>query len=119
MRVIFTGGGTGGHIYPALALARYVQAHEGAEVLFVGTEQGMEKQIVPAAGFELHTIPVMGLERRLSLRLGRAVFLAAAAVLRARRLIRSFRPDVVVGTGGYGRSGGAGCPFGRCPHRHS
>ncbi|HAA38289.1 MAG TPA: undecaprenyldiphospho-muramoylpentapeptide beta-N-acetylglucosaminyltransferase [Firmicutes bacterium] len=101
MRVIFTGGGTGGHIYPALALARYVQAHEGAEVLFVGTEQGMEKQIVPAAGFELHTIPVMGLERRLSLRLGRAVFLAAAAVLRARRLIRSFRPDVVVGTGGY------------------
>ncbi|HZK25281.1 MAG TPA: undecaprenyldiphospho-muramoylpentapeptide beta-N-acetylglucosaminyltransferase [Oscillospiraceae bacterium] len=101
MKVIFTGGGTGGHIYPALALARYVRENEGAEVLFVGTEQGMEKQIVPAAGFELKTIPVIGLERRLSLRLGRAVYLAAAAVVTARRIIRSFRPDVVVGTGGY------------------
>ena len=50
MRVLFAGGGTGGHIYPALALARYLRRQEKAEVLFVGTERGMEKEIVPQAG---------------------------------------------------------------------
>lgn len=101
MKVLFAGGGTGGHIYPALALARHLRETYGAEVLFAGTERGMEKQIVPAAGFELKLMPVIGLERRLSLRAGRAVFLAASGVLTAKRLIRDFKPDVVVGTGGY------------------
>jgi UDP-N-acetylglucosamine--N-acetylmuramyl-(pentapeptide) pyrophosphoryl-undecaprenol N-acetylglucosamine transferase len=101
MRVMFAGGGTGGHIYPALALARHLQAVDGAETLFVGTERGMEKEIVPAAGFVLETIPVTGFTRKLSPELGRAVLLAAAGVKEARGLIRRFRPDVVVGTGGY------------------
>jgi UDP-N-acetylglucosamine--N-acetylmuramyl-(pentapeptide) pyrophosphoryl-undecaprenol N-acetylglucosamine transferase len=101
MRVLFAGGGTGGHIYPALALARYLVAVDGAEVLFAGTEHGMEKDIVPAAGFRLETIPVVGFTRRLSLQLGRAVFLAASGTLAARKLIKQFKPDVVVGTGGY------------------
>ncbi|HHX73967.1 MAG TPA: undecaprenyldiphospho-muramoylpentapeptide beta-N-acetylglucosaminyltransferase [Firmicutes bacterium] len=101
MKVLFTGGGTGGHVYPALALARYLREQEGAEVLFVGTPRGMEAQIVPAEGFPLELIPVEGLTRRFSLRVGRAVFLAGAAVLKARRLLKNFHPDVVVGTGGY------------------
>ncbi|MCR3921514.1 MAG: undecaprenyldiphospho-muramoylpentapeptide beta-N-acetylglucosaminyltransferase [Firmicutes bacterium] len=101
MKVVFTGGGTGGHIYPALALARYLREHEGADIMFIGTEHGMEKQIVPLAGFPLQVIPVIGLERRLSLKLGRAIYLAASGVFTARRILRSFRPDVVVGTGGY------------------
>ncbi|NLZ38648.1 MAG: undecaprenyldiphospho-muramoylpentapeptide beta-N-acetylglucosaminyltransferase [Firmicutes bacterium] len=101
MKVVFTGGGTGGHIYPALALARYLQRQEDAEILFIGTDHGMEKQIIPPTGFPLRTIPVIGLERRLSLRLGRAVYMAAAGVIAAGRILKSFQPDVVVGTGGY------------------
>ena len=101
MRVLMTGGGTGGHIYPALALARHLVAVDRADVLFVGTQRGMEYEIVPAAGFVLKTIPVVGLQRRFSLQLGRAVYLAGSAVWAARRIIREFRPDVVVGTGGY------------------
>ena len=101
MRVLFTGGGTGGHIYPALALARYLRANVGADVLFVGTQRGMENDIVPAAGFPLEKIPVVGLQRKLSLQAGRALFLAASSVWAAKRIIKTYRPDVVVGTGGY------------------
>jgi UDP-N-acetylglucosamine--N-acetylmuramyl-(pentapeptide) pyrophosphoryl-undecaprenol N-acetylglucosamine transferase len=101
VRILFAGGGTGGHIYPALALARHLVDTERAEVLFVGTEHGMEKELIPAAGFRLETIPVVGMKRRFSLQTGRAVFLAAAAVFAAGRLIRLFKPDLVVGTGGY------------------
>ena len=101
MRVLFAGGGTGGHIYPALALARHLQHTDDAQILFAGTERGMEKEIVPANGFPLQMVPVVGLERKLSLQTGRALFLAAASVVTARRIIKSFKPDVVVGTGGY------------------
>ena len=101
MRVLFAGGGTGGHIYPALALARHLVATDRAEILFVGTEHGMEKELVPAAGFRLETIPVVGMQRRLSLQTGRVVFLAASAVLASRRILRQFKPNLVVGTGGY------------------
>lgn len=101
MRVLFAGGGTGGHVYPALALARYLREQKKAEILFIGTERGMEKQIVPAAGFTLEVIPVIGLERRLSLRLAQTAYLAAKGVVQARKILNTFRPDVVVGTGGY------------------
>lgn len=101
MRVLFAGGGTGGHIYPALALARHLQETDNAEVLFTGTERGMETDIVPANGYRLEMVPVMALERRLSLQAGRAILLAASGVLTARRIIKTFRPDIVVGTGGY------------------
>lgn len=101
MRVLFAAGGTGGHIYPALALARHLRDTGQAQALFVGTERGMERELIPAAGFPLAYIPVVGLQRRLSLQAGRAVLLAGRGVLAARRLITSFRPDVVVGTGGY------------------
>jgi len=101
MRVLFAAGGTGGHIYPALALARYLCANEGAETLFVGTERGLEQELVPAGGFQLEKIPAAGLERRVSLQAGRALLLAGAGVWSAGRIIRRFRPDVVLGMGGY------------------
>lgn len=101
MRVLFAAGGTGGHIYPALALARHLCAAEGAETLFVGTEHGLENELVPSSGFRLETIPAAGLERRVSLQAGRALLLAGAGVWSAGRLIRRFGPDVVVGMGGY------------------
>ena len=101
MRVLFAGGGTGGHIYPALALARHLREIDDAQILFAGTQHGMEKDIVPLNGFPLKIVPVVGLQRKLSLQTGRALFLAAASVATARRIIKSFKPDIVVGTGGY------------------
>lgn len=101
MRVLIAAGGTGGHIYPALALARHLRTQEQAEILFVGTQKGMEKDIIPDSGFSLEMIPVVGLERRLSLQMGRAVFLAFSGLRAARQVIKRFRPDIVVGVGGY------------------
>ncbi len=101
MRVILSGGGTGGHIYPALALARYLRRQDReANLLFIGTEQGLEGAIIPAEGFELAFIPASGYRRRLSgvLPAGRD-FLRGLAL--ARGIISRFRPEVVVGTGGY------------------
>ncbi len=101
MRMIITGGGTGGHIYPALALARHVREREpAAELLFVGSAEGLEKKIVPAAGFDLETIPASGFGRNLR-RLGPFSRDLWRGMARARRIIASFQPDVVFGTGGY------------------
>ncbi|NLZ32632.1 MAG: undecaprenyldiphospho-muramoylpentapeptide beta-N-acetylglucosaminyltransferase [Firmicutes bacterium] len=101
MRMIITGGGTGGHIYPALTLARYAKAQDPAvEILFVGSERGLEKKIVPAAGFAMETIPASGFGGSLR-RLGSFSRDLWRGLQRARRLMASFRPDVVFGTGGY------------------
>lgn len=101
MRILISGGGTGGHIYPALALARYALAVDsGAEVLFVGTENGLESKIVPGAGFSLETIPASGYSRRLQ-GLFPALKDLSGGIKRSRRLIKEFKPDVVLGTGGY------------------
>lgn len=99
--MIITGGGTGGHIYPALALARHLRERQpAAELLFVGSPGGLEGKIVPAAGFELRTIPARGLRRSLG---GLASFGVelGRGLLQARRILAEFRPDLVFGTGGY------------------
>jgi UDP-N-acetylglucosamine--N-acetylmuramyl-(pentapeptide) pyrophosphoryl-undecaprenol N-acetylglucosamine transferase len=102
MRVILTGGGTGGHIYPALAIARgLVNEDPQTEILFVGTEKGLEADVVPKAGFALAKVSAQGLERRLSLQAFAAGGRLVAGCGQARGVIRRFRPDVVVGTGGY------------------
>lgn len=94
------GGGTGGHIYPAVTIAKALQ-EKGAEVLFVGTERGLEARIVPREGFEIEYIAVAGFPRRLSWRLVRALGTAFRGFLQAREIVRRFAPDVCVGTGGY------------------
>ncbi len=99
MRVLIAAGGTAGHVVPALAVADRLKA-AGADVVFVGGERA-EAQLVPAAGYELRTIRVAGLSRTNPLRAARAVGLAAAAVLRARRMLAELRPDAVLGGGGY------------------
>lgn len=102
MRAILTGGGTGGHIYPALAIAeRLKQLHPGDEVLYVGTQKGLESRIVPQCGVPFRTIEAEGLPRRVSPELFRALWQAARGCAQARQIIRQFRPDVVIGTGGY------------------
>lgn len=102
MRIIITGGGTGGHVYPAIATADALQAKEaGPEILFVGTRGGLEADLVPKAGYKLATIVVSGVERRLSFRTFKAFADMAVGGWQAAALLRRFRPDVVIGTGGY------------------
>lgn len=102
MRIIVSGGGTGGHIYPALALIeRLKQVEPDTEVLYVGTDRGLENKIVPAAGLHLEVLHTQGFKRSLSLDNFKTVYLFIKAVHDAKKLIKKFKPDVVLGTGGY------------------
>lgn len=106
MNVIFTCGGTGGHISPAVAVANLLREREPeANILFVGAHDGMEKDLVPRAGFELATVKIANFQRKLtpagiSHNL-RALSYMVSSCRRAREIIRAFQPDVIVGTGGY------------------
>src|SRR6185369_5008480 len=102
MRVLIAAGGTGGHIYPGIAVAKEIMHRDPTSVVrFVGTAKGLENRLVPQAGFELSIIESaglvnMGLAQRLS-----GLLVLPKSFLGARRLIKSFAPDVVVGAGGY------------------
>lgn len=102
MKVMLTGGGTGGHIYPAIAIADKIkQRQPSADILFVGTERGLESQIVPKNGYPIRYIPARGFDRRRplkNLKTLRDWIIGSQAAL---QLINEFRPDMVIGTGGY------------------
>jgi UDP-N-acetylglucosamine--N-acetylmuramyl-(pentapeptide) pyrophosphoryl-undecaprenol N-acetylglucosamine transferase len=102
MRALFAAGGTGGHIYPALAVAQEIMRRAPeSQVRFVGTARGLETRLVPQAGFELSLIESTGLVNMgLAARI-RGLVILPGSLLAARRLLQSFRPDVVVGAGGY------------------
>ncbi len=101
MKILIGGGGTGGHVYPALALARHALAVDGStEVLFVGTSGGLENRIVPAAGFPLVTITARGFSRSFK-HLGSTLLDFFRGTRRSLGIIAEFGPDVVLGTGGY------------------
>ena len=102
MRILLTGGGTAGHINPALAIANFIkQKNPDASILFVGTEHGLEKKLVPKAGFDIKYIDVMGLRRSLSPENIKVFFKYVKSISDASEIIKKFSPDVVVGTGGY------------------
>jgi len=101
LRVLIAGGGTGGHIIPALAVARELVAHHSAEVLFVGTARGMEIRLVPEAGFDLRLIEVGPLKNVSLLTRARTLADLPRSILACRRTIREFQPNVVFGVGGY------------------
>lgn len=102
MRVLFAGGGTAGHINPAIAMARYIQErHKEAEIAFCGTKDGMENNLVPREGFPIHHIDVRGFKRKLSLYNLGAARRALTSLSEAKKVLKNFKPDVVVGTGGY------------------
>ncbi len=103
IRIILSGGGTGGHIYPAVAVAEALKRHYGdeVEILFVGAEGKMEMDKIPALGYNIVGLPVAGLQRRFTLANLALPFKVAASVRRAKRVIREFQADIVVGFGGY------------------
>lgn len=102
MRVLLTGGGTAGHINPAIAIANYIkEKDEKSEFLFVGTQRGLEKNLVPKCGYDIKFIDVMGLKRSLSAENIKVFIRYIKSMRDAKRIIKEFKPDVVVGTGGY------------------
>ncbi|SHF42347.1 undecaprenyldiphospho-muramoylpentapeptide beta-N-acetylglucosaminyltransferase [Desulforamulus putei] len=102
MRAILTGGGTGGHIYPALAIARGLQNRfPNTEILYVGTNRGLEADIVPKAHFPFRAITVSGMERKISFTNFKVLWQAWQGYREAARIVKTFKPDVVIGTGGY------------------
>ena len=105
-RVIFTCGGTAGHVNPAVALAQLLQRQEeGAEVLFVGSDRGLEKDLVPKAGYDFRTVHISSFHRSFAPKEIRHNLVSVYNLMRApgeaRAILRDFRPDAVIGTGGY------------------
>ena len=102
-RIILSGGGTGGHIYPAVAVAEALKRRfgDGVEILFVGAEGKMEMEKVPALGYRIVGLPIAGLQRRLDWRNLAVPFKAVKSIRMAKRIIRDFGADAVVGFGGY------------------
>ncbi|MBR4996673.1 MAG: undecaprenyldiphospho-muramoylpentapeptide beta-N-acetylglucosaminyltransferase [Bacteroidaceae bacterium] len=102
IRVIISGGGTGGHIFPALSIANAVKAKcPDAEILFVGADNRMEMQRVPAAGYRIIGLPVSGFDRKNLLKNVAVLWRLVKSQCKARRVIREFQPHVAVGVGGY------------------
>ncbi|MDD6253506.1 MAG: undecaprenyldiphospho-muramoylpentapeptide beta-N-acetylglucosaminyltransferase [Bacteroidales bacterium] len=106
IRIIISGGGTGGHIFPAVSIANKMrELNPDSEILFVGAEGKMEMEKVPAAGYRIVGLPVVGLQRKLTLKnilndLG-APFKVLSSIVKAGRLIKEFKPDIAIGVGGY------------------
>lgn len=102
LRIILSGGGTGGHIFPAIAIANELKKLvPNAEILFVGALGKMEMEKVPAAGYNIIGVPIAGLQRKFTLSNLKLPFLIIQSLLKTRKIVSDFKPDVVVGTGGY------------------
>ena len=102
VRMLISGGGTGGHIFPALSIAAAVKRrHPDAEILFVGADNRMEMERVPAAGYEIVGLPVSGFDRKRLWRNFGVLLRLWKSMRKARRIVRDFKPDIAVGVGGY------------------
>jgi UDP-N-acetylglucosamine--N-acetylmuramyl-(pentapeptide) pyrophosphoryl-undecaprenol N-acetylglucosamine transferase len=102
VKVLITGGGTGGHAYPAIVIADEIRRlNPAARILFVGTKRGLESKVVPPLGYEIKFVDVRYLIRRITLKNFVTIYKALTSVIAAKKIIREFDPDIVVGTGGY------------------
>ncbi|WML43615.1 undecaprenyldiphospho-muramoylpentapeptide beta-N-acetylglucosaminyltransferase [Neobacillus sp. PS3-40] len=102
MKIVISGGGTGGHIYPALALIREIQKEtKEAEFLYIGTEKGLESTIVTRENIPFKSIHITGFKRKLSFDNLKTVFRFLKGVSTSRKILKEFKPDIVIGTGGY------------------
>lgn len=100
--MIISGGGTGGHIFPAIAIANAIKKKRpDAKILFVGAEGRMEMEKVPEAGYEIVGLPIMGIQRSLTLKNLKFPFKLIKSMLKAKRIVKEFKPQVAVGVGGY------------------
>ena len=102
IKAIISGGGTGGHIFPALSIANKLkELNPDNEILFVGAEGRMEMERVPAAGYEIVGLPVAGLQRKLTLSNFALPFKVIKSVRMAKKVLKEFRPDIAIGVVGY------------------
>jgi len=102
LKVIISGGGTGGHVFPAIAIADAIREHNpDTQILFIGAEGRMEMEKVPAAGYPIIGLWISGLQRSLTLKNLSFPFKVIHSTIKARRIIKEFKPDVVIGVGGY------------------
>jgi UDP-N-acetylglucosamine--N-acetylmuramyl-(pentapeptide) pyrophosphoryl-undecaprenol N-acetylglucosamine transferase len=102
MKCVIAGGGTGGHLFPGMAIAEaFVERERGNEVLFIGTERGIEARVLPGSRFPLKTIRAMPLKGRSLLGKGKALWFLPKAISEASVILKDFRPEIVVGVGGY------------------
>ncbi|MGM9925282.1 MAG: undecaprenyldiphospho-muramoylpentapeptide beta-N-acetylglucosaminyltransferase [Bacillus sp. (in: firmicutes)] len=102
MKVVISGGGTGGHIYPALALIREIQKkHKDCSFLYIGTEKGLESQLVPRENIPFKSIHITGFKRKISFENIKTVMRFFKGVQKSKKMLKEFKADVVIGTGGY------------------
>ena len=102
MKAIITGGGTGGHIYPAIAIADEIKKREPeSEILYIGNEIGLEKDIVPRSGYDIRFVSAKWIDRRNIFKIADTGFHTLRGIVQAHRIMKKFKPEVVVGTGGY------------------
>lgn len=101
-RVMISGGGTGGHIFPAIAIANVIRAkNPEVEILFVGAEGKMEMEKVPKAGYEIVGLPIRGIQRKLSLKNLAVPFKLISSLIKAKKLVKKMKPQIAIGVGGY------------------
>lgn len=102
MKVVITGGGTGGHIYPAVAIIEELKKRdENIEILYIGSKNSMESELIPSLNIDYKSIEVMGLPRKINLKLFKSVFVLLKGLSQAKKILKEFKPDVVIGTGGF------------------
>ena len=102
LKILLSGGGTAGHVNPAITIADFFKArHPEADIRFVGTDYGIESTLVPKAGYKLYTVEVYGLRRKLDIKNVRNAAKALSAIGKSKDILREFKPDIVIGTGGY------------------
>lgn len=102
MKILITGGGTGGHVYPAITIADELKKkYKNVKVLFVGTERGLESDVVPKAGYDFKAISVRGFRRKFSIDTLKTFGVMFKGFFQAGKIIKQFKPDIIIGTGGY------------------
>src|SRR4030065_1561213 len=101
-KVILAGGGTGGHLFPAIAIAEGIKKkYSNSQVYFMGTKRGLEDKILPERGYKLFYLSVRGLKRGLNLSIFKVIFFLMKSMLESFKILRGIKPEVVIGTGGY------------------
>lgn len=102
MKVVISGGGTGGHIYPAVAIIEELKKRDSnIDILYIGSKNSMESELIPSLGINYKSIEVMGLPRKINKKFFKSIFVLLKGLRQAKKILKRFKPDVVIGTGGF------------------